>query len=185
MKNLKVIVFLCIFLIFTAFTNAKVNPQRPHKRTLRPYFELELFSEELGLTEEQQSAIKEQQFKIEKEVIELHSQIKVAKLELKNLLREDSPDTTEIKNKIEEIGQLKSQLRWVKVQSKLGLRDLLTSEQYEKLKALKKEQKRKGLHRRGNFRSRKSLPLLRGDEIPFEPDDYNIPNQDKIEGAVI
>jgi Spy/CpxP family protein refolding chaperone len=151
MKTVKVIFWVCIFFIFTALNNANANPQRQHKRPPKPYLELELFSEELGLTEEQQSAIKEQQFQTEKEVIELRSKIEVAELELKNLLREDNPDEAEIKNKIEEIGQLKSELRWVKVQAKLGLRDLLTSEQYEKLKTLKKEQMKKRLHGRRNF----------------------------------
>jgi Spy/CpxP family protein refolding chaperone len=110
---------------------------------------IERFADELGLTEEQLTTIQKKQFQTKKAAIELRSKIQIARLELRELIQSENPDVNTIKQKIEKIGELKSKLRFAKVQSRLEVRNTLTSEQLQKLKGLRQEQLKKRMHRRG------------------------------------
>jgi Spy/CpxP family protein refolding chaperone len=176
MKALRTVSMLGILLIVTAFVSQESMSKPLHKRHRMPFSELELFSDELGLTEEQQTKIKEQRFQTDKEAIELRSKIKIAELELRELLHSEDPDEGQIKNKIEEIGSLKTQLRFTLVKSQLEIRNTLTPEQLEKLKLLKKERIKKRIDGRLQFREgRPRRPSLEEDESfefrgNFKPD---------------
>lgn len=133
--------------------------RKPHKQQ---FINIERFADELGLTEEQVTGIKEKQFKTEKEAIELRSKIQIARLELRNSMQSDNPDENAIKQKIKEISKLRSNLLFTKVQSRLELRNILTSEQLEKLKELRKQRPNKPMHRGKQFRNSHPRRKFRG-----------------------
>lgn len=150
MKDRKTILVPCLFLI-TIMTTIGYS-QRVFKRHKSPLFQIERFAGELGLSEEQLSTIKVKRFEIEKHFIELSSQIQLADLELRELMNSEKPDMDEIKRKIEKIGRLKSDLHFTKVQGQLEIKNILTSEQLEKLKDLKKKRMKRRMQRGRRFR---------------------------------
>ncbi len=170
MKAVKILLVLGTFLISTAFAGNQAISRRPHKRPPTLFSQIELFSDQLGLTEEQQVKIKEQKFNTDKEAIQLRSKIQIAELELRNLLQSDDPDEEEIKNKIEEIGKLKTELRFILVKRELEIRNTLTSEQMEKLQSLTREHFKQQLHRPPALLDRRSRRQFRGYDNLSEPE---------------
>lgn len=185
MKSLKVIGLVGIFLFTTAFISAQVIFNKKPKQLGLPFRSLQLFSEELGLSEEQQAKLKELRFKIEKETIALRSKIGIAELELRELLQSEEPDEAKIKSKIDEIGELKSTLRWTRVQGRLQVRNTLTSEQLEKLKTFKKEQMKKRFRRRRGFRGRRPFRPFKGEEKMLKPKGDVKPEQEELEPELL
>lgn len=145
-KSLLILMFISIFLGVTAFVSYQAI-QKPEKAV--PEFSPPIMSEKLGLSEEQQAKIKELNFQTQKEIISLRAKIKIAELELRKLIDEKNPDEGAIKKKIEEIANLKSQVRWVEIKHQLQVKNILTEEQLQTLKKLKR--KRMMRHLRGRF----------------------------------
>ncbi len=142
---------LVLFLVTTLIVTPKAFPQRPMRPHRPPVFNIEMLADELELTEDQVSQINELRFAAEKNAIATRSKIELAELELKKMMQDEQPDENKIKNKIEEIGKLKTELRWTQVQNHLKIKSLLTPEQQEKLKDLKKKQLMSRMHREGPF----------------------------------
>ncbi|MFQ5637484.1 MAG: Spy/CpxP family protein refolding chaperone [bacterium] len=126
------------FLIFatTAFASYRMAPKPHIKKHKRFLPRIEILKAELGLSEEQVTKIKEQRLNSQKQSIELKSRVDIAELELRNMIDENA-DQNDIKDKIRAIGDLKTQIRIIRVQSRLDFRSSLTTEQQEKLDALK------------------------------------------------
>ncbi|MFQ5822428.1 MAG: Spy/CpxP family protein refolding chaperone [bacterium] len=185
MKALKIFLVLGIFLVSTSFVSKELISKPRRQRHQKPLFRLELFSDELQLTEDQQTKIKELRLKTTKEAIEMRSKIKIAELELRHLLQSDNPEEGQIKTKIEEIGELKTNLRFVLVKSRLDVRNSLTAEQLEKVKSLKKEYFKKRFRRQGDFRGRKPLRPFDGDKKAIEPGGDFTPNRNDLEGEFL
>ncbi|MFQ6116356.1 MAG: Spy/CpxP family protein refolding chaperone [bacterium] len=182
MKAIKTIVVLGIFLISTAFVKGELIAKAPQKRHQKIYRELELFSDELELTEEQQAMIKAERLRTGKETIELRAKIKIAELELRQLLQNEEPDENQIKAKIEEIGGLKTELRFMLVKSHFEVQNILSPEQLEKLKSLKKEIIMKRKYRR--FRQRRPRSPFEGNnELPEPGENFN-PELYEFEGEL-
>ncbi|MCG8606606.1 Spy/CpxP family protein refolding chaperone [bacterium] len=104
---------------------------------------IERFSEELGLSDEQVASIKEARFATQKQGIELRSKIKIAQLELKELMQQESVDENEVKRQVEKVGDLRTNQMQNRVQSQLKVRAILTAEQRSKLQTLRKERMQK------------------------------------------
>lgn len=129
-------------------TNRPNEWRKPPRRP--PLSNIEHLADELGLTEDQLTSIKKERFKTAKESIELRSKIQIAQLELGKIIQSENPDEKAIKQKIEEMSGLRSNLKFTQIQSRLKMRNILTPEQLEKLKGLRKERfnKPKPIHRR-------------------------------------
>ncbi|MFQ6114044.1 MAG: Spy/CpxP family protein refolding chaperone, partial [bacterium] len=125
--NNKIISVLVLLLATITVMTSEVLSQRRFKPHKRPGLILEMLADELELTEEQLTEIKEQRVATEKSSIELRSNIQIAELELRELLRQDNPDENQIISKIEEIGKLKTELRLTRVQGRLAIKKVLTS----------------------------------------------------------
>jgi len=94
--------------------------------------------EKLGLTDEQIDKLKSIKLEHEKAAIKTESELKLKRLELRELMQAEEPDESAVKVKIEEIGELKTQLAMNKIDGGLEARKVLTEKQLKKLKELRK-----------------------------------------------
>lgn len=86
------------------------------------------FSEQMKLTEEQQKKMQEMRVAHQKEMIPLRAQVKVKRIELKELFRGDANQGA-INSKIDEISKLTGDIQKKSAAHRLAMRNLLTSEQ--------------------------------------------------------
>ena len=85
----------------------------------------------LGLTPEQKEQIRSIAFEGRKEQIQLQSDLKIANLELRELMTEDKLDKVKINKKLDEIGALRTKLQKARVERMMAFRDILTKEQIQ------------------------------------------------------
>lgn len=149
MKTNKIIA-ISVLLVLLSLAMAAAQPSKRQFKRHRPVvMGIESFAEELGLSDEQLSKIQEQKFESKKNAIDQRSKVQIAELELRKLMKDKAADETKIKNKIREIGALKTELRLNRVEGRLAVRKELTDEQFETLQSLKKDHAKKFIGRRG------------------------------------
>lgn len=180
MKAKKITPILILSLVTTAFLTPEAFSQKPFKRHKPPRFNIEMLADELELTQEQLTKMKEQRFATQKNSIELRSKVQIAVLELRRLLEDETTDENKIKSKIEEIGKLKTELHWTRVQGRLNIKNLLTSEQLEKLQELKKERMKKRLHRERPFKNQRPFKDSHGNNGSSELEGFDF-EQDELD----
>ncbi len=94
-------------------------------------------AKELNLSEEQTAQIKEKMLNMQKKRIDLGAKLKTAELELRQILEKAEPDKESALKKIEEIGQLRTELHKAQILHWLELRSVLTPEQLKKWEEIK------------------------------------------------
>jgi len=168
MKTNKIIA-ISILLVLLSLAMAVAQPSKRHfKRHRGAMMGIESFAEELGLSDEQISKIQEQIFERKKNAIDQRSKVQIAELELRKLMKAKTADETKIKNKIKEIGALKTELRLNRVEGRLAVRKELTAEQFERLQSLRKELGNKFFGRKGRqFRQQGGRKNFRGNRGGF------------------
>lgn len=114
---------------------------------------IERFADELGLSDEQQGKLKTIKFDAEKEAVVKRSEVKLAHIELREIMQTDAPDKGAIKKQVEKIGRLKTDMMLAKVDKRFAVKQILTDEQQAKLKELRK--KRFCKSNRGDRKSRR------------------------------
>ncbi len=92
---------------------------------------------EISLTEDQMKKLHSIKTKCEKNRIMIMARLKVAELDLQELLNQPESDLQKIDAKVKEIGEIKIENDMNDIHSMLESRKMLTPEQKEKLKALK------------------------------------------------
>ncbi|KPL02839.1 MAG: hypothetical protein AMJ90_04630 [candidate division Zixibacteria bacterium SM23_73_2] len=126
-KLLKVVplVFLMVLLVFSfSYSQKQKSPFKADK---------------LELTYQQKEKMRDLRTDSQKERIKLKADLKIARLELKDLMREEKPVRREIYRKIEEMGDLKVKLQKSRVDQRLAMKEILTPEQLDKLQDLKRK----------------------------------------------
>jgi len=119
-------------------------------------------AEELNLTEDQQDKLKELCYSHQEKVLEIKQKIEREQLELKKLMDADEPNESKIKAKVREIGSLRTDIQLTQVDLYFAARNILTDEQIEKIKSLRRGGPRhRGSRRRGGG--------LRGHWVPGGP----------------
>ena len=91
----------------------------------------------LNLTEEQKSQLEELKKEYRKEVIKIEADLKIAKIELKDLLSEKDADETAVLAKADEVSRLQNKLMKYRISHQLKTRKIYTEEQWKKLKMRK------------------------------------------------
>lgn len=144
----------------------------------------------LELSQEQKEKIRSLSLEGKKEEIRLKSDLKISRLELRELMQQDELDKSRINRKIEEMGDLRTKLQKVKVERKMELREILSKEQLQILRErrmhrmLDKRQMerkmrgregralRRNMHRMRPISGETSLPLPpdKFGELPLEPE---------------
>lgn len=87
---------------------------------------------QLDLSTEQIEKLRDMRTSHQKEMIPLRAELKVARIELRELVRAGD-NTSAIDAKIDQIGKLQTQLEKKRVQNQLQMRSILTPEQRQKM----------------------------------------------------
>ncbi|NIR47451.1 Spy/CpxP family protein refolding chaperone [candidate division KSB1 bacterium] len=174
MKTRKLTSVLILLLIATVIVTSEALAQpffnRHHSRILK----LEMLADELELTEDQRAQIKEQRFATQTSAIETRSKIQIAELELQKLMHEENVDENKVKSKVQEIGKLKTELRWNRVHGRLSMQEILTPEQKEKLKSVLPEHLQERQDRGRSFRHLRRFRHFRDGDGDFGPGRFNV-----------
>lgn len=179
MKRLVSLPILFLFLISTfslAYAWAQEPPERPLRMRIRGMLE------ELNLTEQQREEMAKLRLENQKEMIKLRADLRLLQLDLETLLDAKEPDKAKVYAQIDKINNLSNEMTKKRIDFSLKTRAILTPEQWEKMKHLRKPLygRRMFLRQRDRFkplhghsrmlfrqRDRRHLPRLR--ERPFWP----------------
>lgn len=138
-------------------------------------------AKEIGLEEAQVDRIKSIRLSSQKEIIELRAEVRIAQLELNEMMSSDNPDKSRVNKKIDETSALRAKIRKIEAGTRIDVQSVLTNEQRQLLKEWRmkrgKEQFR-GDRRlrdqggRGAFMGRGMMPEAPGwrHRIPPPPD---------------
>ena len=95
------------------------------------------FSEELGLTEIQIDSIRSIRYYTKKEVIPVQSELRLKRLELRHEMAKENPDEAKIMRLVDQISNVRAQIRKKNLRGVLKVREILTPEQRKKLKEIR------------------------------------------------
>lgn len=90
--------------------------------------------EELGLSEEQVKTLEALEAEYRKALIKTHADVRIAEIDLAELLGQKTLDRNAIVAKIDEISELKKQLMLFRVDTLMKLMDILTPAQYDQFR---------------------------------------------------
>ncbi len=121
---------------------------QPRERKM-PFGEGERWSEALDLNDGQKSQMRQIMLDTRKRNIETEARLKVARLELHELMQEDDPDQKKIDAKITEVSKLRETMMRAHVESRLAVQKLLTPEQRKRMQELRPFERFH--HGRGHF----------------------------------
>ena len=107
--------------------------------------------QKVGVTAEQVAKIRGQETAFQKTAVQQRADLEVKQIDLREMLSADKPDRAAIDRKLQEISTAKLAMEKSRVGFRLDMKEALTPEQREKLKAAMKEkwEARRGEMRRG------------------------------------
>lgn len=100
--------------------------------------------ERIGVSAEQAAKIQGQQSAFAKTRIRDQADLRVKRLELRDLLRAEKPDRTAIDKKLRELSEVQLAAQKSAIDHQLAMRDALTAEQKEKMREVLRERMRDG-----------------------------------------
>ena len=115
------------------------------------------FADELGLSDDQMEKLKTLRFETAKKTVAERSEVQIAGIELHELMQKDDFDESAIKKQIEKIGRLKTNMMLTRVDKKLAVKNVLTDEQENMLKELRRESFKRS--KRGDRKGRRGFGL--------------------------
>jgi Spy/CpxP family protein refolding chaperone len=113
-----------------------------------------------SLTEEQMDKIADLHSAAEKEKIRLDAEISTLKVDLNALLREDAPSRARVQELARKIGELQGDLKAKRLMTHLDVKQVLTKEQIEELKAMRREHREMRRDHREVRREHRRMRLL-------------------------
>ena len=99
-------------------------------------FSPEMLREHLGLNDEQVQKMRQLRTDYEKESIRKHADLRVAQLELGELMQQKSIDIGQVEKKVRQIETVRGDLMLFRVRSLVKTKDFLTPEQFDKFKQM-------------------------------------------------
>ncbi len=118
---LLIVVMLPLFLCYNSAFSQMTKREKPSK----PGF---------NLSPEQKEKIRSTALEGRKDEIRLSSDLKIAHLELRELMQQDDLDKAKINRKLDEIGDLRTKLQKAKFERKMVIREVLTKEQLQTIR---------------------------------------------------
>ena len=100
--------------------------------------------EKLGITDDQAKKIETLAYTNEKQAIDLEAKVKQAELDLKQSMTQKRPDKNKVLAQVDTVSKAKADLAKLKVSEHLGVREILTDAQVEKIEKFIKSQHRGG-----------------------------------------
>jgi Spy/CpxP family protein refolding chaperone len=85
--------------------------------------------EKLDLTDSQKKQLRDIRTAMQKNAVQLKSKVSIARIDLRELLTADEPDKGAIEKKLNEIGQLQTNQKLLRINHLLDMRKVLTPEQ--------------------------------------------------------
>lgn len=132
----KVIISSLLFLSFAILFSNSISAQG--KRVYGFGFDNDsrhcFFAENINLTDEQKQTINDLRYQHQSKAIELRSKLAQNQLELKKLFDEDNVDENAVMNIVNENNNIRNLLTNSKMEIRLKINSLLTSEQKQELK---------------------------------------------------
>lgn len=122
--------------LFIAALGVNAALAQPHERK-RPFGAGERLSEDLNLSDEQKAQIRQIMLDTRKKNITTEAQHKLARLELQELMRAETPDVKKIDAKISEVSKLHETMMRARIDARLAMQKLLTPEQRKKMQELR------------------------------------------------
>lgn len=113
---------------------SKLQAQQPNPPQARKQQQHEKMSGKLNLSDTQKKQIEEMRTALQRNTVQLRSKIQLARIDLRELLRSDDPDKSAIEKKMNDIGQLQTELKILKISHWLDIRKILTPEQRKIIK---------------------------------------------------
>ena len=107
--------------------------QRMHRPQMRMH---QRFLERLGLSDQQKEQVRKLSIEHQKAQTEMMAKIRIARLDLREMLLDDKPDRSAIDRKISGISEMQNQAKLNTVHHLFAVYDLLTPEQQKKVKDL-------------------------------------------------
>ncbi len=126
-----------------AASSALVLAQGPGRRGMVPW-DGPGMRERLGLTDEQAEQLRSERLEAAKERVKIGSQMRVARLELRELMSSPAPDEKAVMAKARQIGDLHTRLLEARVTHSLALKKILTPEQQRKLREMRAAERAHG-----------------------------------------
>ena len=102
---------------------------------IEPYLE---HREELSLSEQQISELESVLSAFKKAQIRAEANLRIAEVELEELLRADKVDLPEVKSKLEHMAKLRAELKFLHIKANEDAKKILTEEQRRKFETLKR-----------------------------------------------
>jgi len=99
-------------------------------------------ADEIKLTEDQKGKLQQMAVVFELEKVDRHASVKKAEIKLRALMKDEKADENNVMNAIDEVARLKADLHKMLYRRHREIRNLLTDEQLNKLKELRKERKK-------------------------------------------
>ncbi len=123
-----------LVLTLGASTLAFGQPYRERSERERERNRAQPLIESLDLTDEQQTQMHELRISQQKEQVGREAKVKLARIEMKELMMADDPDRSAIEQKTKEISDLQYQAKLDMIDHLFKVRSILTPEQREKFK---------------------------------------------------
>lgn len=121
---------------------AQAPERAPMRQRARGGMSAEMMNTQLGLTDEQVSQLEKQRTDARRAAIQRRADTQLAKLELEQLMKADTPDEKAIAVRIKQLTDLHGAALKARVDGRLALKKILTPEQQEKLRELRAERPR-------------------------------------------
>ena len=114
----------------------------------------------LELSVEQRSQLEGLELERAKQMAQLRADLKVARLDLRATMRQDAPDPAEVKARVNAVNNARSLILESRVNHRLKVNSVLSPEQRNKLREIRRDRSQKGFHKM--WRKDRSQNRLRG-----------------------
>lgn len=131
MKRTLITTLMGIFAIFAITTLADAQPGKQ-----RGMMHSKIMSE-LNLTEAQKTKLQTLRTAHQKEMVKMQAAVKLAEIELRDVLRQDNPKTSDVKARIATVSEAKNKVAEARILNRLETKKVFTPEQLQKMETLK------------------------------------------------
>lgn len=152
MKRLTIIIFGVCLIFCASLSNAQPRHRQAQQGEMKQRGAR--LMEGLDLSNEQKEQIHQLRMDNKKKSIETNAKLKIARIELHELVAGDEPDQKKVDAKISMLGKLQSERMAQQINTTLAIKKVLTPEQREKAKELRHFQGEK--RKRGDARMKKN-----------------------------
>ena len=137
---------------------AELSAQEPRRERRSGLVALQ---DDIGLSDAQMADLRRIRTEGRKAAIRRNADLRIARMELDELLGAATVDEAKVAARVKAIGELQSAAFKERTETRLAVRRLVTAEQYQKMQQLK----------RGAMRARRARPGRRGERGPAGPGD--------------